>query len=233
METQIIPLLEHGDRLNRLEFEKRSQEMTKLKKAELIDGVVYMAAALRYQGHGLPHSHIMTWLGVYSAHTPGVELADNVTVRLDLDNAPQPDVILRIKSELGGQSRISEDDYIEGGPELIAEIAGSSASYDLYDKLNVYRRHGVKEYIVWQVYDKKIDWFYLEKGKYINLQSNNIGLIESKTFPSLVLSINAMLELDLAEVLSTLNKNINTIKHRDLIKKLQEDTALFHESGDL
>ncbi len=225
MQTKFLPPLEHGDRLNRLEFERRSEEMTKLKKAELIDGVVYMAAALRYQGHGLPHSHIMTWLGVYSANTPGVELADNVTVRLDLDNAPQPDILLRIKSELGGQSRISEDDYIEGAPELIVEIAGSSASYDLHDKLNVYRRHGVKEYIVWQVYDKKIDWFYLEAGKYINLQSDSIGLIESKIFPGLVLSTNAILEFDLAAVLTTLDKNIHTTKHQDFIKKLHEDTT--------
>lgn len=222
MQTKFLPPLEHGDRLNRLEFERRSQEMTKLKKAELIDGVVYMAAALRYQGHGLPHSHIMTWLGVYSANTPGIELADNVTVRLDLDNAPQPDILLRIKSELGGQSRISEDDYIEGAPELIVEIAGSSASYDLHDKLNVYRRHGVKEYIVWQVYDKKIDWFYLEQGKYINLQSDSIGLIESKIFPGLVLSTNAILEVDLAAVLTTLDQNIHTTKHQDFIKKLHE-----------
>ncbi|PNK01847.1 Uma2 family endonuclease, partial [Cylindrospermopsis raciborskii] len=93
----------------------------------------------------------------------------NSTVRLDLDNEPQPDALLRIKSELGGQSRISEDDYIEGAPELIVEISGSTVSYDSHDKLNVYRRHGVKEYIVWRVYDQEIDWFYLHEGEYRRL----------------------------------------------------------------
>ncbi|MBR8826545.1 MAG: Uma2 family endonuclease [Gomphosphaeria aponina SAG 52.96 = DSM 107014] len=174
MPSITIPPLENGDRLTRFEFEKRYEVMSKQKKAELINGVVYMPAALRYQGHGLPHSSIMTWLNFYVANTPGVELADNTTVRLDLDNEPQPDALLRIKSELGGQSRVSEDDYIEGAPELIVEIAASSASYDLHDKLNVYRRHGVKEYIVWQVYDQKIDWFYLEEGKYINLEADEV-----------------------------------------------------------
>ena len=155
--NSIIPPLENGDRLNRLEFERRYQFMPPQKKAELIDGVVYMAAALRYRSHGLPHSYLMTWLGFYAANTPGLELADNATVRLDLDNEPQPDALLRIKTELGGQSRISEDDYVEGSPELIVEVSGSSVSYDLYNKLTIYRRHGVKEYIVWRVYDQEIE----------------------------------------------------------------------------
>ena len=37
------------------------------------------------------------------------------------------------------------------------EISGSTVSYDLYDKLTVYRRHGVQEYIVWRVYDQAIN----------------------------------------------------------------------------
>jgi Uma2 family endonuclease len=216
-----IPPLENGDRLNRYEFEKRSENISQSRKVELIDGVVYMAAALRYQGHGLPHSQMMTWLGVYAANTPGIELADNATVRLDLENAPQPDILLRIKSEFGGQSRISEDDYVEGAPELIVEIAASSASYDLYDKLRVYRRHGVKEYIIWQVYEQKIDWFCLKEGEYIKLQADNFGLIESNNFPGLVLSIKEMLNLNLGKVLAILNQNINTERHHNFIERLQ------------
>lgn len=36
-----IPPLENGDRLSRHEFERRYQSMPDLKKAELIEGVVY------------------------------------------------------------------------------------------------------------------------------------------------------------------------------------------------
>lgn len=104
---------------------------------------------------------------VYCSATPGVELADNATVRLDLDNEPQPDALLRIDEELGGQSRISEDDYVEGPPELIVEVASSSAAYDLHDKLRVYRRNGVLEYIVWQIAEQKLDWFSLQGGNYV------------------------------------------------------------------
>jgi Uma2 family endonuclease len=221
MLTANIPPLENGDRLDRFEFERRYEVMPPQKKAELINGVVYMAAALRYKSHSLPHSSIMTWLGFYAANTPGVELADNATVRLDLDNEPQPDGLLRVRAELGGQSRISDDDYVEGAPELIVEIAGSTVSYDLYDKLSVYRRHGVQEYIVWQVYDQQIDWFYLENGKYINLPINNMGIIESKVFPSLVLPFNQLLQGNLAEVLSLQQEQFKTKKHQSYCQQLQ------------
>ena len=214
----LIPPLENGDRLNSIEFERRTATLPEQIKTELIDGVVYMAAALRYKGHGLPHSYIMGWLAYYMANTPGVELADNTTVRLDLDNQPQPDALLRLKQ--GGQSRVSRDDYIEGPPELIVEIAASSASYDLYDKRQVYRRHGVKEYIVWQVYEQKIDWFYLREGKYVTLEPNPSGLLESQVFPGLVLAVNALLAHNLAEVLAILQQYLNTDKHRTFLQTL-------------
>lgn len=212
-----FPPLENGDRLSSIEYEKRTKNLAPQIKTELINGVVYMAAALRYENHGLPHSLIVTWLGFYMANTPGVALADNTTVRLDFDNQPQPDALLRIE---GGQSRVSQDDYIEGAPELIVEIAGSSASYDMYDKMQVYRRHGVKEYIVWQVYDKKIDWFYLHEGNYLKYEPSCEGIIESRVFPCLVLSIPDMLDRNLAQVLKILEHNLNSDKHREFIDQL-------------
>ncbi|MFO5527900.1 MAG: Uma2 family endonuclease, partial [Cuspidothrix sp.] len=121
-----IPPLENGDKLTRHEFERRYHAMPNLKKAELIEGVVYMASPVRAKQHGKPHARIMGWLIAYEAATPGVESLDNTTILLDTDNEPQPDALLRI--ETGGQSRINKDDYVEGAPELIVEIAASSAS---------------------------------------------------------------------------------------------------------
>jgi Uma2 family endonuclease len=140
-------------------------------------------------------------LAVYAAATPGVEFADNPTVRLDPDNQPQPDAVLRIDRSRGGQSSISDDDYLEGAPELVIEIAASSAAYDLYEKKRVYRRNGVQEYIIWQVYDRKISWFRLEEGEYIELVTDEQGTIESHIFPGLSLDIQATIDLDLGRVL--------------------------------
>ena len=55
-QSKILPL-ENGDRLSRLEFERRYQAMPELKKAELIEGRVYMASPVRII-HGQPTSRI-------------------------------------------------------------------------------------------------------------------------------------------------------------------------------
>ena len=77
---------------------------------------------------------------VYKAATPGVEAGDNVTVQLGYDAEPQPDLYLRILPEYGGQSRNSDDDYVAGAPEFVAEVALSSRSIDLHAKRNDYLR---------------------------------------------------------------------------------------------
>src|SRR5208337_2822339 len=154
-EVELVPELENGDHLTRDEFERRYEAMLELKKAELIEGVVYMPSLVRQRRHSRPHLHLCTWLGHYEALSPGVEGGDNGSIRLDLDNEPQPDAFLFIQPECGGQARISSDDYVEGAPDMVAEVASSSASYDLGVKLQVYRRNGVREYVVWRVLDRQ------------------------------------------------------------------------------
>ncbi|WP_337884316.1 Uma2 family endonuclease [Fischerella thermalis] len=216
-----LPPLESGDRLTRYEFERRYQAMPQNIKAELIEGVVYLASPVRARGHGRPHAKIMTWLGTYTAATPGVDLQDNATVRLDADNEPQPDALLRIEPEVGGNSRISDDDYIEGTPELIVEIAASSAAYDLNDKLNAYRRNGVQEYIVWQSYENRLDWFNLQQGRYVLREPDTDGIIRSQIFPGLWLVVNALREGNMAEVLAVLQQGLQTAEHQAFVERLR------------
>ena len=211
-----VPPLENGDRLTRSEFERRYYTMHEV-KAELIEGIVYMSSPLRFRSHGKPHAYIMTWLGFYEASTPGVELGDNATVRLDADNEPQPDALLRIE---GGQSRISEDDYVEGAPELIVEIAASSASFDLHEKLKVYRRNQVQEYLVWRVYESQIDWFRLREGEYIQLEPNTEATICSQVFAGLWLDKSALLAGNLAKVLEVLQQGLSTKEHQAFVQEL-------------
>lgn len=215
-----IPPLESGDRLTRSEFERRYDAMPQVKKAELIEGVVYVASPLRFRSHGKPHGYIMSWLGAYAAATPGVDFGDNASVRLDADNEPQPDALLRI--EVGGQSLISEDDYVEGAPELIVEIAASSASLDLHDKLRVYRRNQVQEYLVWRVYNRQFDWFRLREGEYIQLEPNPVGDVCSEVFPGLWLDKSALLAGDLARVLAVLQQGLATAEHQAFVEQLTE-----------
>ena len=201
-----MPPLENGNRLTRYEFERRYHAMPDGKKAELIEGIVYMASPLRAKSHGKPHAHIMTWLGTYEAMTPGVEVLDNAKVIFDMDNEAQPDALLRI--EQGGLSRITADDYVAGAPELIVEIAASTASIDRHKKLHVYRRNGVQEYIIWRVDDGELDWFYLKDGEYLPLSANSSGIICSEVFPGLWLDTAALLSGDIAKVLAVLQQGL-------------------------
>jgi Uma2 family endonuclease len=217
-----VPPLESGDRLTRHEFEQRYTAMPHIKKAELIEGVVYVASPLRFRSHGEPHGNLIGWLWTYKVATPGLDLGDNATVRLDLDNEVQPDVVLLIDQQLGGQARISEDDYVEGAPELIAEVAASSAANDLYDKKRVYRRNGVKEYIVWQVLEQKLDWFVLENGEYISLEADNEDIIKSIIFPGLWLDVSALLTGEMARVLAVLQQGLSSEAHQNFLQQLSK-----------
>ena len=218
------PPLESGDRLDRYEFERRYNAMPHLKKAELIEGVVYMAAALRFRSHGQPHGHLITWLGVYESLTLGVAMGDAPTVRLDLDNEPQPDAVLMIEEEYGGQARLSDDDYIEGAPEFVAEIAVSSVAIDVGKKLRAYRRNGIKEYLVWQVFDQKLDWFYLDQGQYKSLPIDSDCIIRSLVFPGLWLSVRDLLTGNMRQVLSVLQNGLASEDHAAFVQKLSQQT---------
>jgi Uma2 family endonuclease len=202
-----LPRLENGDRLTRYEFHRRYQAMPHLKKAELIEGVVFVPSPARYD-HGKYHASAVTVLGTYAAMTPTVEALDNATVFLDADNEVQPDILLRLQED--GTSRLTESGYLAGAPELVFEIAGSSATKDLHQKKEVYRRCGVQEYIVWTLYENALYWYRLGEGTYELVQADEQGIIHSTIFPGLMIHAKALLNDDMAQVLQTLQMGMES-----------------------
>ncbi len=193
--SSILPL-ENGDRLTRAEFHARYEQHPEIRRAELIEGVVYVPSPMG-KSHSRAAGSIQRWIGRFLDDHPGVEMFPGVTVRLDADNEVQPDVaVLRLRP-----GEADERGYVDRAPELVVEIAGSTVSYDLHDKMNVYRRTGVQEYIVWRVYDGAIDWFELKDGRYARIEPDEHGVIESRVFPGLRLAVGKMLAGDLAGVL--------------------------------
>ncbi|HEX4149920.1 MAG TPA: Uma2 family endonuclease [Pirellulales bacterium] len=212
--VQSVPPLETGDSLSLPEFERRYEAMPWLKNAELINGVVYVGSPVS-EPHAAAHAYLMTWLGNYRAHTPGIGLAANATVRLDAANEVQPDALVRLLN--AGQSLLGQRDYIEGPPELVAEIAATTASRDMHLKRELYRRHGVHEYLVWRVFDRQMDWFQLEGGDYRPIASDNEGAFRSRVFPGLWLDWPAMLRGDLAAVLAGLARGLASPEHAQFV----------------
>jgi len=207
----LIPPLESGDCLGRDEFERRYEAMPELKKAELIDGVVFLGSPVSH-AHGAADANLALWLGTYAVRTANAECAINATVRLDASNEAQPDALLRLKA--GGQSKIGDQKtYLEGPPELAAEVALTSASRDLHSKFALYRRHAVPEYIVWRVLEGELDWFVLREGNFDRLEADAAGVLRSLQFPGLWLDRAALLRDDMAAVLAMLQQGMSTPEH--------------------
>lgn len=219
-----IPPLENGDRLTRREFERRYRAMPHVKKAELIEGIVYMPSPVSLR-HAQPHSFLMTWLGYYVSKTPGLLIADNGTVRVDEDNEPQPDAMLLIPAAAGGQAGVDEDGFVAGAPELVCEVAVSSVSIDLHAKLNAYRRNGVREYLAWRVDDDAIDWFALCEGRYDPMSPDDAGRIRSGVFPGLWLDAAALLRGDLPKVFAAVDAGCETPEQQRFAADLREATS--------
>jgi len=217
-----IPLLKDGDRLDADEFMRRYEASPHIKRAELIEGVVHVASPVRAEQHGTPQAFVFIWLGPYVAATPGVIPADNSTVRLDDRNIYQPDVVLYVDPKRGGQIRI-KDGYIEGGPELAVEVSASTTNLDLDKKFEGYRRHGVREYIVWRTLDAAIDWFTLRDGEYVRSLPGEDGLFRSEAFPGLWLDPAALIANDFARVLAVVGEGVKSAEHAEFAARLNEE----------
>jgi len=220
-ERRIVPPLENGDRLTRAEFYRRWEAMPDLKCAERIEGVVYMAAAVRRKSHGHPHGLVLSWLGQFEAETPSTEMGEAATIQLDPDNDPQPDGYLLVLPECGGQCTFTDDDYIENGPELIVEVSASSASRDLHQKFHVYRRGAVKEYVVWKTLEDEIVWFRLQDDVYGEVPPDKDGVFKSEVFPGLWLDAPAMIRGDLKQVIARLREGLAGDAHKAFVEQLE------------
>lgn len=158
-----------------------------------------------------------------NAATPGTDAGDNSSLRLDLASKPQPDNLLRIVH--GDSSKVDDEGYLVGGPELLGEIAASSVSYDLGPKLQTYRRHGVQEYVVWRVEDREIDWFVLRHGDYQRLLPDAAGIIRGEVFPGLWLNVPALLQDDVLAVQQTLQLGLASDEHQQFVVNLANRKA--------
>ncbi|MEX2215465.1 MAG: Uma2 family endonuclease [Phycisphaeraceae bacterium] len=211
--------LEPGEHLTATEFLRRYDANGHRGRAELINGVVYMAPA-RFVQHGEPQAWLLSWLGNYTALTPGVRVGAPSSTRLDEDNVPEPDAILRIE---GGQSALTDEGYLQGAPELVAEVAASTTSFDLHEKLHVYRRHRVREYIVWRMGDDAIDWFVWREGRYTAQPRPGDGIFKSEVFPGLWLDEAAMRAGNLARVIDVVAEGTRSAEHAAIVKQLEQD----------
>ena len=214
------PPLQNGDNLTRGQFERHYEAMPDGVKAELINGVVFMPAAVSFGGHGRPHFKSSALLAIYEEATPGVFGFDNASVRLDVGSMPQPDLGLLIDPALGGTARIDPDDYVSGAPEFVLEVTATTASYDLHQKLDVYRRNGVGEYVAWRTLDRQFDHFALTPAGTFRTVPAEGGILRSTVFPGLWLDTAALVALDSTAAFATLRLGLASSEHVAFVAEL-------------
>ena len=199
-----LPLLENGDRLTLGDFMRRYEAMPEVNKAQLIEGIVHMPPPVRADAHSEPDGLIQLWLGLHSIYYPGLKVYPNTTLILDADNAVQPDAVLCSSPVQGGRVWLDEKGYLHGAPDLVCEVAASSASIDLHAKFQVYRRNGVAEYLVWLTGEKVLRWFKLVEAEFVE-QKPKRGVLVSTIFAGLVLDLKALLRGDKVKLAAALS----------------------------
>jgi Uma2 family endonuclease len=216
-----VPPLLAGQQLDQPTFHERYEAMPPKTRAELVGGVVYMPSPMRLD-HG-DTSRLVAWLsGQYQWKTPGVAGADGVTVMLDEHGESQPDHLLRIPAQLGGQAYVDNQGYLTGAPELIFEIARSSRSYDLNQKKADYQRAGVSEYVVIALDPSSIHWFIRRDDHFEDQPPGPDGIYRSEIFPGLWLDERALFAQDMNRLMEVLEQGLATPEHAAFAAKLAE-----------
>lgn len=214
-----LPPLENGERLDQKTFHARYEAMPEHVRAELIGGIVYMPPPLKPH-HGSMHMRVNHWLVEYEDATPGVEAYDKTTVILGEESEPQPDAFLIIAPGKDGQMRLNEDEYLEGAPELVAEIALSRESIDLHAKRDDYGRAGVREYIVVVLRQSQVNWFVSRNGRFNVLAPGSDSILRSEVFPGLWLDPAALLRRDAGRIREVLQQGLASPEHAAFVARL-------------
>jgi len=239
--TEVIPPLRDGDRLSGAEYWRRYLASPEGTRAELLSGVVYLHR--RGEGdrfpedahmapandglHGEPQMGLSTWIGHYAVYTTGTRASLQPTLNLPTSQTkPEPDSLLRVLPECGGGSRHDAKGWLHGVPELVCEMANTSAATDLGVKYDNYEANGIAEYIVWRTAAGLFDWFVLKRKTYVPLAPDPAdGYLKSIAFPGLWLDVAALLAGDGRTVLAVLQKGLATAEHAAFEAKLAATAA--------
>jgi Uma2 family endonuclease len=216
----VVPTLEGGDYFERDEFMRRYEARPDIKKAELINNIVFMASPAR-EGHSEPETLFAFAVTTYMAATPYATARSNMTVNLSAQTVVQPDWYLRIEKIAGGRAGVGNDEFLDAAPELVIEVAVSSASYDLHTKKDAYEAARTGEYLVWQALDHRLNCFVLSNGAFQKALPDADGIYRSRMFPGLWLNVAAIGNGDILGVKASLDQGLASPEHTAFVAELK------------
>jgi Uma2 family endonuclease len=186
--------------------------------AELIGGVVYVSPPPSNE-HDAAHMWLSAILMTYKMSVVGIEIGSSISLVMDDEFQPQPDLILRRLPEFGGRSITRADGSIQGPPELVVEIAYSRRSIELHTKMAEYARCGVVEYLVYMIDEKRLRWFDLPTEQ--ELFPEESGIFKIRQFPGLWIDQQAITANNRSQMIAVLQSGLAKPAHRSFARKMQ------------
>jgi Uma2 family endonuclease len=214
----VIPLVA-GQRMTRPEFHEAFEAMPPGFWAELIGGVVYVSSPVKNL-HGIVSGNAITWLNLYKFQTPGLMAGQDISTVLDDDNEVQPDAMMCILPDRGGQTTVING-LIHGAPELVIEVSWSSKAIDLGVKRIEYEKARAREYLVFAIDPDEVFWHVLEADRLVRSAADPDGIYRSKVFPGLWLNPMALYADDGPAMVATLERGLASQEHARFLGELE------------
>ena len=169
-------------------FANFSELVAEDRKADLLDGVIYMASP-----ENTDSNELFVWLiGIVSGYVEQRDLGDvygsRVAFRITDKQGPEPDIAFVAKEHRDLRRR----GYIDGPPDVAIEIVSPDSVDRDYDiKRRVYEDAGVGvgEYWILDIDEQRGLFLRNEGGQFVEFLPDPEGWIESRVVPGLRLRV--------------------------------------------
>jgi Uma2 family endonuclease len=171
-------------------------------KADLIDGVIYVASP-----ENTDANQLFLWLAsimnIYARRTKlGNVYASRVALRLDEEHGPEPDIAFVRAEHLDRVQR----GFVAGAADLAVEIVSpESIERDYERKRELYQEYGISEYWIIDEEEQLVTLLRLRKGKYHQVRLQN-GQLHSKVLAGFWLRPKWLWQQPLPDEIDTLMK---------------------------
>ena len=169
-------------------------------KADLLDGVIYVASPDTYHGDQYTNFLARLLAGFCEARDLGKVFGSRFAFRLSPHRCPEPDVAVVLASRL----HLVDDHGMTGGPDVAVEVVSrDSRTRDYRDKRRIYEESGVSEYWLVDPIKGRADFLVLEAGKYQSAVLDDGSIFRSRVLPGFFLDGRWLFGEDLPKVQPT------------------------------
>jgi Uma2 family endonuclease len=160
-------------------------------KADLIDGVIYVASPDTTRSNALTGFLYFLLEGYTAARSlGGFTFVTRFACKISDARAPEPDVGYVQQERL----HLVHEGHMDGGPDIAVEIVSrDSRSRDYGEKRELYQAAGVTEYWIVDPLQRRVEFLRLQDGRYVLVPLEENRIFRSAVIPGLWLNVEWLL----------------------------------------